>query len=106
MASRRDLVAGDLGFFVDHLCRESLPEDPHSAGVLETPDDVRRKLALAVTARTVLEYGEHQRRELQRHLVIPRQGVKQSYVLDDQVHGEVDIAAAVQDDLRLGFMHE
>src|ERR1700730_3963155 len=106
MASRHDLVAGNLGLVVDHLCGESLPEDTHTAGVLETPDDVRRELAPAVAARTVLEYAKHQRGELQRNLVIPGQCVKQSNVRDVHLHGEVDIAAAVQDDLRLGLMHE
>src|SRR6266480_4415741 len=106
MRSRHDLVAGDLGLVVDHLCRKSLPQHPHAAGVLEAPDDVRGELALAVAARTVPEYAEHQRGELQRHLEVLRECLEQSHVLDDQIHGEVDVAAAVEDDLRLGLVHE
>src|SRR2546430_8407623 len=78
MRSRRDLVAGDLGLVVDHLCRKSLPQHPHAAGVLEAPDDVRGELALAVAARTVPEYAEHQRGELQRHLVVPGECLERS----------------------------
>src|SRR5256886_6902390 len=78
MRSRHDLVAGDLGLVVDHLCRKSLPQHPHAAGVLEAPDDVRGELALAVAARTVPEYAEHQRGELQRHRVIPGECLERS----------------------------
>src|SRR5256886_16449185 len=104
--SRLDPVPSDLGVPGALLCRKSPPPPPAAAGGLEAPDDVRGELALAVAARTVPEYAEHQRGELQRHLVVPGECLEQSHVLDDQIHGEVDVAAAVEDDLRFGLVHE
>src|SRR5580698_4151678 len=91
VAPRHNFVATPFRLVIDHLRRESLGQDPDPAGVLQAPDDIGRELARPVAPLTVPEDPEHQRGELERHLVIARQLVEQAHVLDHQVHGEIDV---------------
>src|ERR1700733_12101158 len=105
-APRHDFVAALFRLIVGDLRRESLTEDPDLAGIFQAPDDIGRQLARPVALLAVPEDVEHQRREFERYLVIARQLVEQADVLDHQVHGEIDIAAAIQNHLRFGLVHE
>ncbi len=53
-----------------------------------------------------LKIRRTKRRQLERHAVVDRQLVEQAHVLDHEVHGEVDVAAAVQYHLRFRLVHE
>src|ERR1700681_4815839 len=96
-APRHDLVAALFGLSVGELRRETLAEHPDAAGVLEAPDDIGRPLARPIALLAISEDVEYQRREFQRHVVVGRQLVEQADILDDQVHRETDIAAAIED---------
>ena len=63
-------------------------------------------LARAKAGFTVLEYIDDQRREFDWDMMLPRDGIEQANILADQIHGEVDVAAAVEDHLAFGFVHE
>src|ERR1700688_5176547 len=89
-AARHDFVAALFGLIVGDFRRETLAEDLDLAGVLEAPDDIGRQLAPPVALLPVSEDVEHQRREFERYLEIARQLVEQAYILDHQVHGEID----------------
>src|SRR5215469_10831166 len=97
--ARHDLVAGDFRLGVGQLCRETRTEHAHPAGLFQAADDVGGELAAAVAARAVAEDREHQRGELERYAERSGERIEEPDVLDDEIHGEVDVAAAVQDDL-------
>ena len=81
-------------------------EDVESGGLLEPLDDVGRPLAGAETLHAVLEDLNHQGVHLERHIVTICDRLEQRDVLHDEVHSEVNVAAAVEDHLTLGLVDE
>ena len=103
---RDHLVAGFFRLVIGHLRREAGGEDGQARGVLQPADDVGRQFPARHNGQSVIEDLANERRDLQRHAVALGDALEKAHILFHQVHGEGNIARAVQDDLAFGHMAE